>query len=819
MKKYVLLFLIVLTGFLSSVSAQTKVRGLVIDSQTGEPLPFVNIVFKGTTTGTITDVEGNFFIQAHIDTDSLVFSMVGYTPHIEILRRNAYQELKIELSPDNLELDEIVVTPGENPAWRIMRNVAANRKRNNPEKLECYQYEVYNKMELDINNVGENLAERKIMKNFDFVFNYADTSAETGKVYLPVMISESISDVYHKSNPSKKKEVIKASKISGVENSSLSQYTGQMYIDVNIYKNYIPAFGHDFVSPVSDFWKSNYKFYLLDSVYQEGSYLYHISFKPKFKQTYTFSGDLWINDTTWAVKKVTAKMANDVNLNYINNMIISQEYEKIDSLWFLKKEDMFMDFNLTDSTMGFFARKTMTRKDIVINPEFDDNFFSATSSRETQILEDANEKDSSFWNANRHEKLTQKELNIYQMVDSIKEVPVFKTVTSAVEMFIGGYWTHGNFEYGPYYKILSHNEIEGWRLRLGGRTSNDFSKKIMLSAYGAYGFKDKKFKYGVDALYLINKNPRRTLLLGHKYDMEQLGQSSMAFSEDNILSSMLSKRPNKNLLPVRESSAEYEHEFFQGFSNNFGVKFRQLYPTDFIKFQNSANDVTYKHIDTYEFFYKLHFCYNEKFVDGVFLRRSTGSRFPAFDITAMAGFWDNKGKTDNYYRFIATMTKKLAINPIGKLTAILEAGKVVGTVPFPLLKLHEGNETYAFDKYAFNLMNLYEFASDTYLSVTLEHHFNGFFFNRVPLFRKLKWREVAYGKGLIGDISDKNSRAMALMDFPESLGDVNKPYFETGVGIENIFKFFRVDAVWRLSHLDNPNVSKFAVLFRVQIIL
>ena len=814
-------YFLVLTFLLlaNNLSAQTKVRGTVEDSSTGEPLPFVNIVFKGTTVGTITDVDGKFFIQAHINTDSLEFSMVGYTPHTEILKRNAYQEVHIKLEPDNLELDEIVVTPGENPAWRIMRNVAANRKRNNPEKLECYKYEVYNKMELDINNVKNDWSDKMFMKNFNFVFNYADTSAETGKVYLPVMITETISDVYHKSNPSKKKEVIKASKISGVENASVAQYTGQMYLDVNIYKNYIPAFGHDFVSPLSDYWKANYKFYLLDSVYQDGSYLYHLSFKPKFKQTYTFSGDMWINDTTWAVKKVTAKMANDVNINYINNMIISQEYEKFDSIWFLKKEEMFMDFNLTDSTMGFFGKKTMTRKNIEINPVFEEKVFNATATEETIIEDGANERDSSYWNMSRHEKLTQKELNIYEMVDSIKEVPVFKTITNSVEMFINGYWIHGNFEYGPYYKILSHNAIEGWRVRLGGRTSNKFSKKLMLSAYGAYGFKDEKFKYGADLLYIFNKKPRRTIEAGYKYDMEQLGQSNNAFSEDNILSSMLSKHPNRHLLPVREAYTNYSLEYFLGFSNDFGVKFRQLYPTKFIVFKNNEKDITFDKISSLELYYKLHFCYNEKFVEGNFLRSSMGSDYPAFDITAMAGFWDNKGKTNTYYRFIATLTKKIAINPLGKLTCILEAGKVIGTVPFPLLKLHEGNETYAFDKYAFNLMNLYEFASDTYFSTTLEHHFNGFFFNRIPLLRKLKWREIIYAKGLIGDISEKNSRQYAIMDFPSSLSDVNRPYFEAGLGVENIFKFFRVDGVWRLSHLDNPGISKFAVLFKVQVIL
>ena len=366
----------------SSLSAQTKVRGIVTDASTGEPLPFANVVLVGTTVGTITDPEGNYNLQTNQKCDSISFSMLGYQTYTLPISSGSYQEINVQLIQGDLMLNEIVIHPGENPAWRIMRNVEANRKKNNPEKFECYKYEVYNKMELDINNIKNDWSDKMFMKNFNFVFNYADTSAETGKVYLPVMITETISDVYHKSNPSKKKEVIKASKISGVENNSISQYTGQMYLDVNIYKNYIPAFGHDFVSPLSDYWKANYKFYLLDSVYQDGSYLYHLSFKPKYKQTYTFSGDMWINDTTWAVKKVTAKMANDVNLNYINNMIISQEYEKIDSVWFLNKEEMFVDFNMTDSTMGFFGRKTMTRRNVEINPTFTDNTFSQVAVEE-----------------------------------------------------------------------------------------------------------------------------------------------------------------------------------------------------------------------------------------------------------------------------------------------------------------------------------------------------------------------------------------------------------------------------------------------------
>ena len=817
--KYLFAFVTTILITISAAYAQTKVRGTITDGETGEPLPFVNIVFKGTTIGTISDVDGNFFIQAHVDSDTLEFSMMGYTPYFYKVNKESFQEINVVLDADNYELGEIVVLPGENPAWRIMRNVAANRKKNDPDRLDSYTFEVYNKMEVDINNIHGDFTDKGILRNFSFIMNYADTSAETGKVFLPVMITESLSDVSYRKSPQRKKEVIKASKISGVENESVSQYTGQMYINANIYKNYIPAFGHEFASPLSDFWKTNYKFYLLDSAYQDGHYLYHLSFRPKHKQTFTFSGDMWVADTTWAVKKVQAKMATDVNINYINNYIITQEYDYVDSTWFLTKEEMFMDINFTDSTMGFFGRKTMTRRNVQINPTFTDNTFSQVAVEETIVEDGANQKDDSYWAESRHESLTEKERNIYQMVDSIKEVPVFKTITNTVEMFISGYYKVKWWEFGPYFKFLSHNEIEGWRVRFGGRTSNDFSTNLMLSAYGAYGFKDEKFKYGLGMLYLFNKNPRRGVSVDVKHDYEKLGQSINALTEDNIMSTILARTKNIHLLLVDEVKGEYEHEYFNGFSNKIGAKYKNITPTKYIPFRNASLDYDYQNLESYEMSYNLHFCYNEKFVSGEFTRVSMGSSFPELDLELTAGIWNDRGDFKNYYRAIAMVSQKVSLGPLGKTRYILEGGKVFGNVPFPLLKLHEGNETYAFDKYAFNMMNLYEFASDTYASVTAEHHFNGFFFNRLPLLRKLKWREIIYGKGLVGDISNRNCRQNAIMDFPSTLGDVNKPYFEAGVGIENIFRFFRVDGVWRLSHLDKPGVSKFAVLVKMQVIL
>lgn len=819
MKK--LLFSLIITFFFFNSYSQniTKIRGTIKDENTLEPLPFVNISFRGTQIGTISDFEGNFFLQSKDVSDTLDFSTVGYTPEFVVIQKGMFQEFDIIMHQSDVELDEIVVHPGENPAWRIMREICKHRKQNNPDRFLGYSYQTYSKMEFDLNNYREDLAKKPLVKNFDFIFDYADTSAETGKVYLPIMITESLSDVYHQKNPEKLKEVIHASRISGVEQADISQFTGQMYLDVNVYQNFIPAFGHNFVSPVGDLWKANYKYYLLDSLYKDGHYLYHLSFKPKRKQDFTFAGEFFVHDSTFAIQSIKARMSDGVNINFVNDVIIEQKFDYVDSTWFLTHEELFLDIKPYEKTIGLFGRRTMDRKNIAINPDFPNNFFSSATSKESIVEDGATSRDPEFWNENRYEKLSEKELQIYQMVDSIKEVPIFKNIYNTIDMLVTGYWKRGLFEYGPIFKTYSFNQVEGNRFRIGARTSNDFSKDVELEAYIAYGTRDRRLKYGFTTLYMFNTLPRRCMEVKYKNDVEQLGKSINAFAEDNIMSTMMSRSKNDNLLLCKELSYKYEHEYFEGFSNIFGVKYRRLYPSDSFIFKNDDTQLFLKNITSIELNLHTHFAYNEKFVSGAFHRVSMGSKLPSLDFDFSLGFWNNNSKWDNYYRCIAMISQNLPINPIGKLHYILETGKIFGSVPYPLLKLHEGNNTYVFDSYSFNLMNLYEFASDEYLSLTLEHHFNGFFLNHIPLFRKLNWREIFYAKGLVGSISDKNSRDNAILTFPEGLSNVHKPYLECGVGIENIFKFFRLDAVWRLTYLDHPGIKKFSPMFKIQVIL
>jgi len=812
---------LLLTFFAPSIlaqEAQTKVRGKVSDANTGEPIPFVSIVFKGTSIGCITDFDGEYYIEARTTSDSIIASYIGYKPQIFAIKRKQYQLLDIKLEPADYQLNEIVVRAGEDPAVLMFRKIQDHKENNNPARFENYEYEVYNKMELDVNNIDEEFKKRRVFREFQFVFEHLDTSAITGKSYLPVFLTETLSDFYYQEQPKRQKEVIKASKISGVTNESVSQYTGQMYLKINIFDNYLEIAERQFVSPLANFGLLTYKYYLIDSTFIDNQWCYLLTFEPRRKQELTFTGEMWIHDTTFAVKRIRARIADDANINFVNDLVITQEFTFVDRMyWHIDKDELFIDFNISDQQTGFFGRKTTSYRNIKINQPRQDGFYSRTEPEEFIVQANALEKGADFWHDARHETLSQREENIYGMVDSIRNVPVFRTFVDVVNMLVNYYYVRGNFEFGPYYTLASFNEIEGPRVRLGGRTSNEFSTDLMLTGHVAYGFKDERFKYGIGGLYLFNKSPRSSVSVNFKHDIEQLGQSQNAFMNDNILASLLQRNPRYKLTMVRQFDASFDKEWFLGFSNKLNFTYRQIFPSDSVKFESTENHTTWSQIITSELRLNTRLAYDEKFLSGEFERVSLGSEFPIVNIGLTLGLKDFLHADNKYLKADLNIQHDFDINPFGRFNLIMEAGKIWGTVPYPLLRLHEGNETYAFDDYAFNMMNYYEFASDTWASAYAEDHFQGFFLNKVPLLRKLKLREVLYGKAIIGSISHKNYGV--IMDFPYTLQDLNKPYYEAGFGIENILKVIRIDAVWRLSHLDNQNIAPFGLRMKLQIII
>lgn len=798
-------------------SQETKVKGVVIDGLDSLPVPFANIAFKGTSVGTISTSEGTFFLSTREAVDTLVVSFIGYRVEEIPIKKKAYQNIKIILHQDNISLDEVVVVPGENPALVLLRKINKNKKKHNPEKLKKYSCKIYNKLQVDANNLSENFKKRRLLKKFSFVFDYMDTSVVTGKNYLPILISETYSDFYFRKNPHSEKEYIKAYQLSGIENESISQYTGQMYQKVNIYNNYINIFERSFVSPIALFGKTYYKYYLVDSATIDNKWCYQVSYTPRFRHEPVFEGYFWVADTSFAIKSIKMSMSKHVNVNLIQDFYMKQSFEPVgDSLWMITDEKMVADFNLAKKTMGFFIRKNTHYSDFNITSDISDTVFSALNTRMSVLEDGAKDIDAQTWDTIRPVKLNENERGVYKMVDSIKNVPVFRTYVDIIKSLFNGFYEIGKVAVGNYTSVYSYNDIEGSRFKLMLRTTSLFSKKIYMDGYLAYGIRDEKFKYGVGSRYYFRKDLTRSIGIKYKKDLEQLGISPYSLPSDNLLNAVFSRTGVANKLTnIEQLKLFYKHEWFLGLTNTLYLGYKIISP-------HEKQGLTFKPVDDIdgkneivvsEVSLNTRIAFNEKTIMGREQKIFMASKYPVVNINFTVAPKGVFNSTYNYKRLQIGWLHSIKVNPFGYFKYYVVAGKIFGTLPYPLLEMHTGNETYWYDDYAFNLMNYYEFISDEWYSLLIAHHFEGFFLNKIPLIKKLKWREVATFKGVYGTMTDANK---AYSQFPSQVQEVRQPYMEASLGVENIFTLLRVDALWRLSYLDQPNISRFGIRVKIQ---
>jgi hypothetical protein len=817
--KLVLILFFTLLGYNGLYAQYTKIAGVVTDSITNEPVPFVNVYLMGTSVGATTGFDGRFEIKTKAKSDTLLVSYIGYESQKFHIKYGAYQSFNIKLKSSNIELSAVEIHPGENPAHILLRKVIAHKEQNTTKRLESYDCKVYNKIQMDMNNVTEDFKNKRVFKSFEFIFDNIDTSTINGKIYLPLMLTESNSNFYHRSNPEINKEVVKAARASGVQNESMAQFLGSMYQNIYIYDNYIRAFNKNFTSPIADFGLRTYRYYLIDSATVDGHWCYQMMFKPKRKQEATFMGEMWIADTTFAVKRVSMKI-DKVNLNYVNAMSINQEFKLVDGkYWVLYRDNFVVDFNVVEKSKkvtGFFAHKTSVYTDYVINKPHPDEFYRSATT--VEVTEDAWNRPESYWDTSRTEALNDEEAGIYKMIDTIAEIPRFQTYYDIISMIVTGYYGTDYVDIGPFYKLYSFNAVEGNRFRIGGRTSNKVSTWFRLYGHLAYGTKDERFKYGLGVVLIQNKNPRRALTLYYKNDMEQLGASINAISNDNILSSILRTTPNDKLTMVEEYKLAYEYEWFNGFSNTLTFRHRRVSPllgSSFELFPDGPGQPDLQsRITSSEIELKTHFAYRETFFFDKFNRKSLGTKYPTINMWYAYGIPDFLNSDFEYHRLQIAMKQRFNVGVLGRSEYILSWGKIWGTLPYNLLEVHPGNETFVYDPYAYNGISYYEFISDEFFSAAYTHHFQGLFFNHIPLLRKLKWREVIYGKMLMGSLRDENRE---FSTFPANSHELYHPYYEAGVGIENIFKVIRIDFGWRLNYLEYAATNPFRVRFTLQL--
>jgi len=805
---------------INSYGQKTKVFGIVTDATTGDTLPFVNIMFQDSKIGTTSDLDGKYVLESYYATDSISASFVGYKRLTIAIKKDISQEINFKLVEATTDLPELIVLPNEvNPAHPILKKVIANKHINNREKLESYEYEVYNKIEFDINNLSEKFQKSKVFKKFDFIFDNIDSTED--KPYLPILISESLSQYHYRKNPKSHKEIIKATRVSGVDNESVSQFTGDMYQQINVYENHLELLGRDFISPIANYGLSYYKYYLMDSMNIDGYWCYELKYMPKRKGELTLDGTIWVHDTTYAIKKMEGNMAKDANLNLVEDLSIAQTFAQVeDEVWMLTKDELFISFSLAKKQTGFYGRKATHYSDFVINEPKEDDFYKGLDN--IVVMDSVQYKSDEYWNLHRHDTLTEKEKNVYAMIDTLNNLPIIKSYIDVIKTLATGYKVLGKFELGPIYSLYSWNPIEGHRFSMGGRTSNDFSKSIEISGYAAYGLLDEEFKYGGGTRFFITKKPRRLVKLVYKHDVEQVGLSSNSFNSSNVVSSIARRNPLNKLVFNTEYRASYEREWVAGLQTTMLLRNASIAPLGITPFTRTNLETSIQdsisNITTSEASILIRYAHHEKFVSGEFDRVSLGTKHPTLTVFYTYGIPNLLKSEYEYHKVVFGYKHKFSLGILGTTKYEFSLGKVWGELPYPLLEVHPGNETWGYNESTYNLMNINEFVSDEYASFNIHQHFGGIFLNKFPLLRKLKWREVVTFKGIYGRLNPKNIAIMDLAPYTTSLKA--KPYMELAAGIENIFSFIRIDAVWRLTYLshevDGIKVSPFGIRGKLQ---
>ncbi len=812
------------TGILLQASSQeVTITGRVFDEDTQEGLPFSNVYFEGTTIGISTDLDGYYTYEGIRGGDTLSASALGYETKRKIISTAASQTVNFSMSSGGgIQLDEIVVVAGENPANEVVKNIIKNKKRNNIANLSSYEVETYDKVELDLINIDEKMRKRKIFKPFEFIFENIDSTSDE-KPFLPAYITETISDVYYVKGEGNKKSIPRAQRNSGVNNQTVIEFIGQMHQEFSIYDNWINILEKGFASPFSNSGLFFYEYYIMDSTYIDGKLSFNLKFKPKRKQENTFYGDFWVADSSFAIQRVNMRMSPDVNINLVSRVIIYEEFELAqDSVFLPKKQKMVIDFTPTKNTPGIIGRKSISYKNFKIDGEETKAVYKEKDPEDYNIK--ALEKTADYWKEARHGKLTENEEAIYTMIDSVKNVPLYKTYVDVIETVVLGYKDLGPIAIGPYFSMYSFNDIEGHRFRLGARTSLQFSEIVRFGGYAAYGLKDKRWKYQGYFRWNLKARPRMFVGGAYKDDIEfSSGNSEDISGGGNILSGFYRRNVPIKLLHVNEGKLYLEKDWKRGWNTRTTVLYRHMDPYGNLEgagfnFKYLPDPEIPNQFDTTttttEFILKVRYAYKERYVDGPFDRSTLGSLYPIAELQYTAGVKGILGSQHNYHKLTVGIKHWFNINPIGWLSYRVKVGKTFGTLPYLLLQIHPGNETYFYSKNAFNGVNLYEFTSDTYATLKVEHHFDGFFLNKIPFLRKLDLRSVAHFKGIWGTLSEAN-RQVNRLNFSDSAGKIplrspdRYPYMETGFGVENILKFIRVDALWRLNYLDNEEAQRF----------
>ena len=820
-------------GFFCSatlVAQETIVQGKVTDATSGDPIPFVNVVFKGTSIGATTDFDGNFSIKTNQQADSVTASYIGYKSRTKAIKAGIKQVVNFQLAEDIVNLQEVVVRAGENPAFTILRRVVDNKKKNDKRKLTAYEYDTYTKIEIDVDNISEEMREKKFMKKIQQVLDSIDRIAgEDGSPILPLMITESVSKVYYRDNPSLKTEVLQKSKINGIgmeDGTLIQQVIGSSFQEYNFYQNWLNIMSKEFVSPIADGWRLYYEYDFTDSAYIEDEFCYRLDFFPKSPQELAFTGTMWITKNDYALKRIDATMGKQANINFIEKLKIQQELDKTtDGAWLPVKNRVLIDVGeITKASAGMLAKFYTSNKNIVVNKPYEVGFYE----RPIQVSEDARMfQDEKYWDTLRHEPLSETEVSVYKMIDTLRNIPVVKTYTDIIKIALNGYVTAGRVDLGPYLSVASWNNIEGLRLQAGFKTNYNFSKKFVFGAQLGYGFSDERIKYLASFTHILSRTHWTTWSFRARSDLTRLGVDDENLADNPIFLAGLRWGYFRRGYYMNEYRATFQRELFKGFSQRISVKHFTFDPTYNFGYFETPSDLTSPVRDSFEsteVSVESRYARDEVFLQDDNDRISLGTtKSPVITVRYIHGIKGVFGSDFEYDKLRFSLFKRIKTGPLGVGYATLTGEYIFNTLPYPLLALHLGNQTPIYSSITYNLMNYGEFVSDHYASLQYRQYLEGFLLNRVPLLQKLNWRLLGTANVIVGGMRQSNKDLISTLSpaGEETLragSFINaKPYVELGYGVENIFKIFRVDFVHRMTYLDNEGARRFGVLVTAQL--
>jgi hypothetical protein len=803
----------------------TTVNGIVLDQSNLEPIPYANVYFSSSNEGTTTDNEGKFSLKASFPYDSIVVSFVGFYRKVLPVIVGQPQNLTIMLRPETFNLDEVIVLSGENPAWEIIRKAVNNKSLHDKRTLAAYQYKNYSRLEFDIENISTRLQERKMVR--DIWAGIDSTSLEKndkGNAVLPVFLSETVSQYYVKNEPFARREEIEKTKVSGVaveDGSMVSQVIGAAYQDYNFYQNWMRFLEKDFISPIADTWRMFYDYEITDTLMVGEDLCYQLSIYPNRMEDPAFNGIIWITTNEYALKKIDAYIDKSTNLNFLEKIELKQELGKTSAgQWLPTMTDLKIDVsNLGKNSVSIWVKSLNTTSNWLVNDVKDKRFYT----NEVQVAEDFARFDDNYWDQARPMTLSPLQLRAYDVIDTLVEIPRVKSIVEFVKLATTGYWRRGKFDLGPYLYAYAYNNFEGHALRLGFKTNEYLHRKIAVKSYVGYGTTDDQWKYGFTGRYIMKRKPWTELKIHSSRDLEQVGISSEDLIEDNYIFYAATRwQTFRRPYYITKNNFSFQSEPAKGLSHKLAIKHEYYDPQyPFYYYEHPDNPLGSElksDLSSSSIQFTTRWARDEMFLQDGNDRVSLGPRkAPIIQLDYTYGFRDVLDSDFEFHKLELEIYQKIRVGGLGDSKLKLKGGYVFGQVPYLLLENHIGNESLFYTTGAFNTMNYFEFVSDQYASLHYQHYFQGLLMNKIPLIRKLKWRLLGTANILYGSLRQENIDIMSDKD-PEgnpTLGfqglDKDMPFIELGYGIENIFKFIRVDGVHRITYRDNPDAQKFSL--------